>query len=141
MKGLSQREKYPSVLNLKINYKVTTKFLFLKGNINKTLEGRKHGVHNQFWVRESVMTGEGISTPHIVVLNGNSLVSFVLGDSLKRFKLVSCLKILQKMNKTTKNKLFIKVLDETFNLAHMYPLVQRGIQSYVNLSRKFLLVS
>lgn len=42
--------------------------------------------------------------------------------------------------KMTKNKFFIRVLDETLNLGPTYPPVQWGTQSHIVLSRKELCV-
>jgi uncharacterized protein YhfF len=65
----------PERTNAQNNYRVTAEVLFLKGNVNKTLEEWKDGRRNHFRVRKSIIQGEYVLTPLTsVVLNGNHMI-------------------------------------------------------------------
>lgn len=69
--SLSLLEEYDHSLSrgkIDLNIVATKFYLFQirKGKISrKPLIERENGRRNQIWIRESIMQGEGISSPHI----------------------------------------------------------------------------
>lgn len=57
--------------------KVTIEVLFLKRNVDKTLEKRKHGRPTNFRFGSRLCKGNVLTPLTSVVLNGNFLISFV----------------------------------------------------------------